>query len=464
MIGGRYTLDREIGRGGMGAVWLGRDITLDRQVALKRIGIAPGAQTPDVRRAGREARLAAMLSHPHVVSVFDMIEEDGQQWLVMEYVEGHSLAQLVRETGPLDPATTASVLAQVADALAAAHAAGIVHRDVKPSNILLTQAGTAKLSDFGIARSQTDDNTLTQTGLVSGSPAYLAPEVASGHPATAASDVWAMGATLYHARAGRPPYPGENVMAVLYRIVHEDPPRLPEEGWLGELLEHTMTPVPGQRWSMSQVGEYLRQGPQPTLHQRHSVAAAVGGRGREFESPVHPSPDPGEPTRAGIRPVRHPGRGVNRLLLLAATLALVVLVVAAFAIGRMKQPDASPPPTTPSASETPSPSADPSESAPSAAGMEKFVHSYLDTITRDTTESWNMLTPGFQVSSGGFRAYDAFWQQYRSATLTSLSADPAQGTVTYRVDYLHKDGSESSDDVTLSLVLEAGHYLIDGES
>jgi serine/threonine protein kinase len=239
-IAGRYTVGREVGRGGMGAVWLGTDRVLGRQVALKRLGLAPGVGTPEVERAEREARLAARLNHPHVVAVFDLVEDGADHWLVMEYVEGRTLAELVRAEGPLSPDEAAPLLRQAADALAAAHESGIVHRDVKPSNILVTAEGQVKLSDFGIARAEADSS-LTQTGLVTGSPAYLAPEVASGQQATAAADVWSLGATTFHALAGHPPYEvGDNVMGALYRIVHEDPPRLLSAGWLAPLLVMTL--------------------------------------------------------------------------------------------------------------------------------------------------------------------------------------------------------------------------------
>ena len=213
----------------MGAVWRGRDEVLRRTVALKKIGVAPGGITPDARRAEREAKLAAKLNHPNVVAVYDLVEEtiDGQshQWLVMEYVEGTDLSELIRRRGRLSPDDVAPILAQVASALAAAHGAGIVHRDVKPSNILVAPDGQVKLSDFGIARTSSDP-ALTQTGLVTGSPAYLSPEVASGQQATPASDVWSWGATLFHALEGHPPYQvGDNLLGALYRIVHEEPPR-----------------------------------------------------------------------------------------------------------------------------------------------------------------------------------------------------------------------------------------------
>ena len=224
MIAGRYRLERQIGRGGSGTVHLAIDEVLGRRVAIKRIGLIPGSDSAELERAEREARLAAALNHPNVVSVFDLVDEEDVRWLVMEYVDGQTLSERVRTSGALDATEAATLLAQTADALVEAHDHGIVHRDVKPSNIMIAH-GAAKLNDFGIARSE-DDHSLTQTGLVTGSPAYLAPEVASGSSATPASDVWSLGATLYHAVTGKPQYDvGDNLIGALYKIVHEDPPR-----------------------------------------------------------------------------------------------------------------------------------------------------------------------------------------------------------------------------------------------
>ncbi len=298
MIAGRYTLDREIGRGGMGAVWLGLDEVLGREVALKRIGLMPGADSTDLARAEREARLTARLSHPHVVSVFNLVVDADSNacWLVMEYVEGTTLAQLVRDEGRLSPDDAAPLLWQAADALVAAHAAGIVHRDVKPSNILVDLDRRVKLTDFGIARIAADPS-LTQTGFVTGSPAYLSPEVAAGHRGDEAVDVWSLGATIFYVLSGRAPYQfGDNVLGGLYRIVNEDPPRLAEAGWLSPLLEATMEKDPSRRWSMVQVRDFL---------------AGPAGRVRaDDRGPPRRGPGRGHPTHPGAG--RDRGRGRSR--------------------------------------------------------------------------------------------------------------------------------------------------------
>src|SRR4051795_10364684 len=230
----------------MGEVWLAQDILLRRRVAAKRIGALPGTSDADLDRVRREARMSARLAHEHAVVVFDLVQEAGQHWLVMEYVESENLAELVCRGGPLSPDVAAKLIAQAATALAAAHEAGIVHRDVKPSNILVTPEGQVKLGDFGIARLEADQQ-LTRTGLLVGSPGFLAPGGAGGSPATAArdqwalgaphlpagggggppapsaSDMWSLGATIFHAVEGHSPYEtvDGNVIGTLYRIVNE---------------------------------------------------------------------------------------------------------------------------------------------------------------------------------------------------------------------------------------------------
>jgi serine/threonine protein kinase len=472
VIAGRYTLEREVGRGGMGAVWLGLDEVLGRQVALKRVGMAPGLGTPDLARAEREARLAARLNHPHVVAVYDLVTEGDAQWLVMEYVEGSTLAELVRRDGAMSPDRAAAVLGQAADALAAAHAAGIVHRDVKPSNILVAPDGQVKLSDFGIARAEADAS-LTQTGLVTGSPAYLSPEVASGQLATDASDVWSLGATLFHALAGHPPYEvGDNVLGALYRIVHEEPPRLPDAGWLAPLLLATMCREPADRWSMARVRDALAAGPStPVLT---SVAPPSAPPTRPDQTPtrllsraVPPVPPADPPTVPPVAP-GHRGGGAGRLLpVLAAAVAVVAIAVIgwlAFTAGN--DGDGSTPRadrSTGRADGSQSPSGTPAPSGVTADGMEGFVEEYLATVTSDPKSAWSMLTPDFQAASGGFGRYNSFWKSIETADVLSAEADPASRRISYTVEYLHRDGTKSTDAVTLLLEGADGDYLISAE-
>src|SRR5919112_3864590 len=183
----------------MSSVWRGRDQVLERDVALKPLGLLPGQEAPDLARAEREARLAARLDHAHVVALFDLLEDHGEQWLVMEHVDGRNLAQLVAERGPLPPDSAALLLGQAADALAAAHRAGIVHRDLKPSNILVTPGGQVKLLDFGIAKllGGSPGPDLTQTGFVAMTPEFAAPEQIRNQPVDTATDVYSLGVLLY---------------------------------------------------------------------------------------------------------------------------------------------------------------------------------------------------------------------------------------------------------------------------
>ena len=490
MIAGRYSLDREIGRGGMGAVWLAWDEVLHRRVAIKRVGATPDGSDPDLTRAEREARLAASLNHPHVVGVFDLVHEDDRRWLVMEYVEGESLAALVRRGGALAPDRAAALLRQAAEALAAAHSAGIVHRDVKPSNMMVTPRDQVKLTDFGIARA-TADATLTQTGLVTGSPAYLAPEVATGRPATDRSDVWSLGATLFHALAGRPPYDvGDNVMGALYRIVHEDPPRLTQAGWLSPVLEATMATEPDHRWSMAEVARFLADGP--------TAAPAAQDRTRALGAAVPPSAaaaadkdasgavSQSEATRAEATAAgsgggaSRGGRGPSRLLI--GLLALAVVVLLALGIWTTwpssEEPDpagsGSPSTASPTASPTesgsasqeptPTPSATEDGTAEEAEAMEGFAENYLATVTSEPRTTWEQLTPAFQEQSGGFAGYSSYWSTIAEVEVLDISADPEAGTVTYSVEYTRQNGSTVTDVVTLELRESGDSYLIAGES
>ncbi len=481
MIAGRYTLDAEIGRGGMGAVWRGRDQVLGRTVAVKRIGVAPGGITPDAIRAEREARLAAKLNHANVVAVFDLVDEDDQQWLVMEFVEGTNLSELIRDQGRLSPDQAAPILAQTASALAAAHGAGIVHRDVKPSNILVAPDGQVKLSDFGIARTSSDA-TLTQTGLVTGSPAYLSPEVASGQPATPASDVWSFGATLFHALEGQPPYQiGDSLLGALYRIVHEEPPRSQAAGWLAPVLEGTMTRDPADRWSIAEAQEFLEAGP------GRATATVPAGRVSDAEqggvpdtrsyddgpdaqgTRVLPLPNltaPPPPTPTAPRPVVDPtGPPPQRrrwFLAVAAALAVVAVMAIAFAIG-LNDDDNGSSDDPPAGASSPEPS-QPSDDEPTEDGITSFVENYIETAVRDPAAAFEMLTPAFQEQSGGIEGYEDFWGEVRTAKVRSVQADPDALEVRYTYTYVRPPGGPTEDTVTLRLTFANGAYLIDGEA
>ncbi len=454
MIAERYSLDREIGRGGMGSVWLARDEVLGRQVALKRIGLLPGASSTDLARAEREARLAARLNHPNVVAVFNLVVEADERWLVMEYVDGVTLAERVRREGSLTPDDAARLLQQAAVGLLAAHEAGVIHRDVKPSNILLDRAGVVKLTDFGIAHVETDAS-LTQTGLVSGSPAYLAPEVASGQRATAASDVWSLGATLFHLLSGQPPYDmGDHVLSGLVRLVNEEPPRLRDAGWLAPLLEGTMEKDPARRWSMRQVSDFL---------------ADPSSRTRPVAPPVlAPTPtDPGSSTR--VLPRRRQGTSSRErawLLGLAGVAAAVALGLLLLSLLPGDEPadTAGQSPSGAASDEasesSPSPSAEPA--APTAEGMDAFVRDYVAAISQDPNTSFEMLTPRFQRESGGIDQYRDFWEGVGNGEVLEVNADPATLVVSYRVRFENFGTGERP--TVLQLAWNGERYLIAGES
>jgi hypothetical protein len=222
LIALRYRLVQQVGSGAMGVVWRAEDEILRRTVAVKELLLHWGmseAQTEEARRrAMREGRIAARLHHPNAISVYDVVEHDGRPCLIMEYLPSESLSDLLLARHTLPPVDVARIGGQIASALAAAHDAGIVHRDVKPGNVLLAEDGNAKLTDFGISRA-VGDSTITATGVLAGTPAYLAPEIAQGYDAGFPSDVFSLGATLYAAVEGLPPFGlNDNPMALLHYI------------------------------------------------------------------------------------------------------------------------------------------------------------------------------------------------------------------------------------------------------
>ncbi len=307
MVAGRYLLRSTIGRGAMGTVWRARDTVLDRDVAVKEVRLRGPVTTGSVmteetrilyERTLREARTAARLNHPAVVTIFDVVEADGSPWIVMELVEARSLDQVLTEDGPLRPDQAADLGMRVLGALACAHAAGILHRDVKPSNVLLGPDRRAVLTDFGIATLEGDSG-LTQAGMVMGTPGFTAPERIRGDPASPASDLWSLGATLYAAVDGRGPFDDRgNSIAILAAIANEEAPRPRQAGPLRPVIEALLHRNPQARPDASGVGRLLA-----------AASTRTGGGTRPGTSPSGDAARPA--TRAGAplltAPLRLPG-------------------------------------------------------------------------------------------------------------------------------------------------------------
>jgi tRNA A-37 threonylcarbamoyl transferase component Bud32 len=251
VVGDRYRLQDQIGRGAMGTVWRARDELLDRDVAVKEVQISPALSPADrasaYERTLREAKIAARLNHRGMVTVYDVVESGGRPWIIMELVHARSLDQVLAQDGPLPPARAAAIGQQLVSALASAHAAGVLHRDVKPSNVLLTPDGRAVLTDFGIATFEGDAQ-LTQTGMVMGTPAFTAPERIRGEAASPASDLWSLGATLFAAVQGHGPYASRGgALTTMNAVINEETPAAPAAGPLGPVIAELMHHDPAAR-------------------------------------------------------------------------------------------------------------------------------------------------------------------------------------------------------------------------
>ncbi|WP_431871504.1 serine/threonine-protein kinase [Nocardiopsis eucommiae] len=344
----RYRLDEVIGAGGMGRVWRGTDTLLDRPVAVKELTTPPNLPPHEVdvlrTRMIREARSAAQLSHPSIITVFDVAEEDGRPWIVMELVRGPSLGDLIKDEGALEVPRAANVGEQMAAGLAEAHDRGIVHRDIKPGNVLIAGNDRAVLTDFGIAH--LDGSThLTSTGLLIGSPSYLAPEIAHGRAATPASDMWALGITLYQAVEGSLPFDRPTPMATLTAIVTQDLPETPNAGALRPVLEALTEKRPEDRPSVLEVRALLREirdsGSTSTTMLAPSLEPAPedpSDRNRVTDqgtvhravSAAEAAPAPAPPPAAVPRRPRERTAGSrSRTLLVAAAAVALLLVVGA---------------------------------------------------------------------------------------------------------------------------------------
>ena len=503
----------------MGVVWEAEDERLNRLVAVKQLRTQPGATEAETdlitQRAMREARINAQLQHPYAVSVFDVVDHEDRPCIVMELVPSEPLTAVMRELGTLEPAEAARVGSQVGSALATAHELGIVHRDVKPGNILIGEDGTARICDFGISRAF-GDTTLTMTGMITGTPAYLAPEAARGEESTFASDVFSLGATLYAAVEGVPPFGAEgNAMAVLYRVVAGEL-RPPERaGELGVLLVAMMSPRPDDRPTMSQAAAQLSR-----LALGTGGSAGVGGAGGPAGTPTGPDrtrplpeteapptavaasaaastegvPDQLAPTSPPTPALLHravpsveasppgvstgPALGVSeppvgaaaprrRRGLVIMLVVLVALVIGALAVvlpnlgDRSTGDDPGTAATSPSVdagSPSPASSVSPSGSEPTTAELEQAVTSYYALLPDEPEAGWQLLTPAYQQQAGGWDSYEGFWKTIDTVTVSNVRAtlpDQVQATITY----VMKSGNQNSTERRSFQLVEADGVL-----
>jgi tRNA A-37 threonylcarbamoyl transferase component Bud32 len=322
VISGRYALLGEIGRGGMGVVWRAQDQVIGRAVALKELRLPEGAEDAGVfqERVLREVRTGGRLNDPAVVTVFDVVHEGGSTYIVMELVEAPTLSDLVRRNGPLPPWQVASIGEQLLSALKAAHDAGIVHRDVKPGNVMVAPNGRVKLTDFGIAQA-IDDPRLTTAGMIVGSPAFMAPERVQGREALPASDLWSLGATLYFAVEGSVAHERATTAATLHAIMNEVPYLTRVQGPVASAIMGLLISTPEARI---------------TAAQAHELFAMVGKPNGQGGTPPagYTMVQPGPPTRHATGPTPVPAKSHRALWVTLAALIAVAALIGGVFLGR----------------------------------------------------------------------------------------------------------------------------------
>ena len=438
LVAGRYRLEHPVGEGGMGVVWRAVDERLDRVVAVKqlRVPTAVGSRHAEQarQRVLREARIAARLQHPNAVGVHDVTDDANGPVLVMEYLPSRSLSDVLAERTALPPQDVARIGAPAAAALAAAHAAGIVHRDVKPGNILLGHDGITKITDFGISHAA-GDVTVTSTGLL-GTPAFLAPEVARGEAPSPASDVFSLGATLYAAVDGAPPFgTSDNPIAQLHRVAGGGAPPPRHAGPLTGLLAEMLRDEPTSRPSMARVAADLETIATAGVPLAAAPTTALAPAGR-LGAPVAAAPPTqidAQPVRTRSRPRgalrRHPGYVTAAL---AGCLLLGVLVAVLLTAPRDHSSGGGPaPPGTPAASHTTTPASH----APAAIDpglLQQAVSDYYGLLPDHPDQAWTRLGPALQ--SQGQDAYDSFWHGVKN--LRVVTPPQAHGnTVTVTIAY-----------------------------
>lgn len=517
LIAEHYRLVERIGSGGTGVVWRAVDERLQRSVAIKQIHIKPSlpqAEREVVRqRAFREARNAARFQHPNAIVVFDITEHNGDPCLVMEYLKSRSLAAVISAQGTLPLTQVARIGEQVAAALIAAHQAGIVHRDVKPGNVLLDEHGTVKITDFGISRA-TGDVTLTETGLICGTAAYLAPEVARGADPTPSADVFALGATLFHALEGEPPYGASaNPLAVLYAAANGQVSEPRNAGPATDFLLQLLSPDPEERPTMrtarARLAALAENGAEPVAAGFVPASEAYGAREhREPVGGVRTAPPPPRNSRpAGPRPggnggprpappppnhhprtathprtAAHPqpapeagGKGKRTAVLIGAGLGTVAAVVAVLfstmgddgSSGNQVQA------STPSASASARPATSSAAAValgqtPSAATVEWGAAGQLVVdFYSNPGGSWSLLTPAAQQVYGSEQEFRQYWGSRTIETFSNIDAPSRKnnddGSIDMRLASLTVDGQTKG--LTLRIVgAGSGKLLIDSDT
>lgn len=510
-VAGRYRLGRRIGSGAMGIVWEAHDEVLNRTVAAKQVLLQPGQTETEAndakRRVMREGRIAARLQHPNAVSVFDVVDDgDGMPWLVMEYVPSKSLAALLREEGWMPPTEAARIGMHVASALAAAHAAGVVHRDVKPANVLLGSDGTVKITDFGISRA-VGDGQITATGMLVGTPAYLAPEIAKGQEPTSASDVFSLAATLYFAVEGVPPFGlNDNPLALLHKVSSGEINPPTQAGPLTGLLLAMLGTEPSERLSMLKVRGAMsaiaygrpdpviaappartatlpRNGAQTTKIETRPAegvstgpmpeAAAPAHRGAAQHGAAHHGPAshnaPGHNTAshgAASDETRRKRRTIGIAAAGIAGVAVIVGATVALLSGPGQQPSsahrAAAPMSSIPHSRVTAPPLPAFTGQPSVAIQQQLVQNYLGLLPDNADVAWTLLDPNYRSTLSGESTWAATWQNCRSITVSNLHQE---SEYYFQADLLEtkKDGSKVKQRMGFSVHWDGSTVLIASE-
>ncbi|WP_067518540.1 serine/threonine-protein kinase [Nocardia uniformis] len=506
MIAGHYRLVERIGSGGTGVVWRAIDERLERSVAVKQILTQPSLSQSDKdivkQRAAREARNAARFQHPNAIVVFDITEHEGDPCLVMEYLPSQSLAVVLSSQGTLPLPQVARIGEQVASALIAAHRVSIVHRDVKPGNILLGDNGAVKITDFGISKAK-GDVTLTATGLISGTAAYLAPEVARGAEPTPAADVFALGATLFHALEGEPPYgTNPNPLALLYAAANGQLSEPRNAGPLEDLLRRLLSFEPEDRPSMHEVRDRMADFAEigPDAEATRVMASRRPQHDRQAEPQRRPAP-PRPPTRpldrrpaanadiptgavsaaallettppprppASSGPTTHSGLephtdGPNRKFIWIALAAVLAVVAGVFIAvnagggdsdGTAGGPSTSnvtgPPTTTTRGSALGQAESVGSVQVGAAGTVINQFYSYI--LDGQYGSAWNLLTPAAQQVYGSQNAFQQYWSENQIQGYQNISgarggnSQNADGSVDMVLASITYGGSSKSVDL-----------------